>query len=137
MQVELGRIDKATTAARRVQTMVQRIVLMADGRIEDMARAADETITQVLRELGSMGASELQPVHDEHTEIPFHALTPPELYELEELLVRARGLADRIDQKRGQANAETGEGFVWGDRIRELEARAGLELHGPDTAGRE
>ena len=83
-----------------------------------------------------MGASELQPANDPAIEIPFHALTPPELYELEALLVRARALGDRIDQKRGMANTETGEGFVWGDRIRELEARAGLELHGPDT-GRE
>lgn len=133
MQVELGRIDTATKAARRVQSAVQRIVLMADGRIEDMARNADEGIGVVLRELEGMGASELQPIHDEHTEIPFHALTPPELYELEELLVHARSLADAIDQKRGHADAATGEGFVWGDRIRELEARAGLELHGPDS----
>jgi hypothetical protein len=136
MQVELGRIDKATKAARRVQSVVQHIVLDADGRIEDMARVADEGIGQVLRELADMGASELQPVSDEATEIPFHALTPPELFELEKLLERARALADAIDQKRGKADPVTGEGWQWGDRIRELEARAGLELHGPDT-GRE
>lgn len=133
MRVELGQLDAATVAARRVQSVVQRIVLDADGRIEDMARVADEGIGKVLSGLAAMGASELQPASDPAIEIPFHALTPPDLYDLAELLERARGLADRIDQKRGQADLETGEGFVWGDRIRELEARAGLELHGPDS----
>lgn len=133
MVVEQKLLDKATVAARRAQSVVQRIVLLSDGMVEDLARTGDECVTQVLQGLRDLGATELQTKPDPAIEIPFHALTPPELYELEEMLVRARALADRIDQKRGMADTVTGEGFVWGDRIRELEARAGLELHGPDS----
>ena len=134
--VDIGAVDRATVAARRVQAAVQQIVITSDGRTEEIARAADESIRTVLQGLRDLGATELQPSPGPAIEIPFHALCPPALYELETLLKQARVLADRVDQARGMADAVTGEGFVWGDFIRELEAKAGLELHGPDT-GRE
>jgi hypothetical protein len=131
--VDISAVDRATVAARRVQAAVQQIVITTDGRTEEIARAADESIRTVLQGLRDLGATELQPSRDPAIEIPFHALCPPALYELETLLKQARILADRVDQARGMADKETGEGFVWGDFIRELEAKAGLELHGPDS----
>jgi hypothetical protein len=131
--VDISAVDRATVAARRVQAAVQQIVITTDGRTEEIARAADESIRTVLQGLRDLGATELQPSRDPAIEIPFHALCPPALYELEALLKQARVLADRVDQARGMADTTTGEGFVWGDFIRELEAKAGMELHGPDS----
>ena len=141
MQTDQRVLDKAVEAARRAQTAIGHIVILSDGRVEALARVADDAIALTVAALLESGADdEGQRIADEFAmEIPFHALVPPDLEPLRESLLAARALADRVDTARGRAHAD-GEGLDLGDSVRMLLARVELELRGPDaavTGGRE
>ena len=137
MVVEQKLLDKATEAARRAQSAIGRTLMESQGQAEEFARLADDAITDTVRALLDAGANDKdQRIADAFAmEIPFHALAPKELGQLESVLTEARGLADRVDALRGRAES-SGEGLDLGEQVRQLLARISLELHGPDT-GRE
>ena len=136
MVVEQKLLDKATEAARRAQSAIGRTLMESQGQAEEFARLADDAITDTVRALLDAGANDKdQRIADAFAmEIPFHALAPKELGQLESVLTEARGLADQVDALRGRADG--GEGLDLGEQVRQLLARISLELHGPDT-GRE
>jgi hypothetical protein len=137
MVVEQKLLDKATVAARRAQNAIGRTLAESEGQTATFARLADDAITEAVRALLDAGADDKdQRIADSFAmEIPFHALAPKELGQLEQVLTEACGLADKVDTLRGRADG--GEGLDLGEQVRQLLARISLELHGPDTGGRE
>jgi hypothetical protein len=133
MVVEQKLLDKATVAARRAQNAIGRTLMESQGQAEEFARLADDAITDTVRALLDAGADDKdQRIADSFAmEIPFHALAPRELEQLEGVLTEARSLADRVDTLRGRADG--GEGLDLGEQVRQLLARVSLELHGPDS----
>ena len=136
MVVEQKLLDKATVAARRAQNAIGRTLAESEGQVAQFARLADDAITDTVRALLDAGADDKdQRIADSFAmEIPFHALAPRELEQLEGVLTEARGLADKVDALRGRADG--GEGLDLGEQVRQLLARVSLELHGVDS-GRE
>ncbi len=134
--VERDLLDKATVAARRAQNAIGRTLVESEGQAAQFARLADDAITETVRALLDAGADDKdQRIADQFAmEIPFHALAPKELGQLEQVLTEARGLADKVDTRRGRAT--DGEGHDLGEQVRQLLARISLELRGPET-GRE
>lgn len=135
------RLDKTLEQARRVQQAVGHMGTLArvagHAEISEVAQVAGDSIVPVIGKLMEMGAKEGSASYA--LEVPFHALAPKELQDLEERLKAAAPLADAVDALRGRTGGD-GLGADLGEQLRELLYRVQIDLYGPGdsvTGGRE
>lgn len=141
MQLRQETLDTALDKVRLGQRAVGDIVLESDGRIEALARVADEALVSIAGGLIELGATDEQVRTSQaySLELPLNAISPPALLPLEEALVVACAHADAVDAARRRADSD-GIGQDLGEMVRQVLARVSLERVGPSdrvTGGRE
>lgn len=138
MRTRQETLDTALDKVRLGQRAVGDIVLESDGRIEALARVADEALVSIAGGLIELGATDEQVRTSQaySLELPLNAISPPALLPLEEALTAACAHADAVDAARRRVGTD-GIGQDLGEMVRQVLARVSLERVGAVGKGLE